>query len=118
LLSGQEKMENLELKADGFNIGHIGWRYYNKIAKKAMEQEFSWSGFLVSVSIAFFVVIMASSLLGGIYNSIEKTQYREKAMKDNIYKLESTDGLSWENYLQPEHISMEKIEKVKAIQLI
>ena len=111
-------MENLELKANSFGIGHIGWKYYNGIRKKAMEQEFSWSGFLISMSIAFFVVIIAASLLGGIYNSVEKAQYREKAMEDNIYRLESIDGYSWDKYLQIEHISMEKIEKVKAIQLI
>jgi len=111
-------IENLELKANNFGIEPISWRYYNRIRKKAMEQEFSWSGFLISMSIAFFVVIMTASLLGGIYNSIEKAQYREKAMEDNIYRLESTDGLSWENYLQPEHISMDKVERIKAIQLI
>ena len=112
------KIESLELKAKGFGIEPIGWRYYNRIKKKAMEQEFSWSGFLISMSIAFFVVIIVAGLLGGIYNSIEKAQYRERAREDNIYRLESTDGLSWENYLQPEHISMDKIKIAKSIQLI
>lgn len=110
-------IENLELKANGFNYEPIGWKHYNKISKKAMEK-ISASGLVVSLFIAFFMVIFAASLLGVVYNSVEKAQYTEKAMKDNIYRLESMDGYSSDKYLQIEEISREKLEKIREIQLI
>lgn len=42
-------------QAQGFNLEPAGWKYYNTIRKKAVEQEFSRSGLLISLSIAFFV---------------------------------------------------------------
>jgi hypothetical protein len=63
----------------------IGWRYYNKIKKKAMEQEFSWSGLLISLSIAFFIVISTACILRLMLISIEKIDMRERLMnKYNI----------------------------------
>jgi hypothetical protein len=53
--------------ADKWYFGHIGWRHYNYIRKKAMEQEFSYSGLLVNLSIAFFVVIGSALALSSIY---------------------------------------------------
>jgi len=58
-------------QADCFNLEHIGWKYYNTIKKKAVEQEFSWSGLLISLSIAFFIVIASALLLNFIFNSLE-----------------------------------------------
>ena len=58
-------------QAESFNLGHIGWKYYNTIKKKAVEQEFSWSGLLISLSIAFFIVIISALLLNFIFNSVE-----------------------------------------------
>jgi hypothetical protein len=58
-------------QADCFNLEHIGWKYYNTIKKKAVEQEFSWSGLLISLSIAFFIVIVSALLLNFIFNSLE-----------------------------------------------
>ena len=54
------------------DFNRVGWKYYNKIKKKAMEQEFSWSGLVVSLSIAFFVVIAVSFSLNLVYQSIAK----------------------------------------------
>ena len=48
-------------------LGHINWKQYNIIKKKAMEQEFSWSGLVLSLSIAFFVVIFSAYILSSIY---------------------------------------------------
>ncbi len=62
------------------NIGfyYIGWKYYNKIRKKAMEQEFSWSGLLISLSIAFFIVISTAFLLNFIHQTLEKKIYHSQ----------------------------------------
>lgn len=51
-------------------FGHDGWKYYNTIKKKAMEQEFSWSGLIVSLSIAFFIILSSAFCLRLLYNSI------------------------------------------------
>jgi hypothetical protein len=51
-------------------LDQIGWRHYNNIKKKAMEQEFSWSGLGLSLSIAFFIVITAAFSLNLMFNSI------------------------------------------------
>ena len=56
-------MLNFTSRANDFDLGHIGWRYYNQIKKKAVEQEFSWSGLFISLPIAFFVVIAGASVL-------------------------------------------------------
>ena len=58
----------------------IGWRYYNIIRKKAMEQKFSKTGFLLSLSIAFFIVIFGAYLLSFIHISINNA----KNQKQNI----------------------------------
>lgn len=57
-------------QAESFNLGQIGWKYYNTIKKKAVEQEFSWSGLLLNLSIAFFIVVTSAFLLSFIFNSI------------------------------------------------
>jgi len=55
----------------GIKLGHINWRQYNLLKKKAMEQEFSWSGLVLSLSIAFFVVIFSAYILSGLYSIVE-----------------------------------------------
>ena len=52
-------------------LSHIDWKQYNIIKKKAMEQEFSLSGLVLSLSIAFFVVIFSAYVLSGIYSIVE-----------------------------------------------
>lgn len=66
----------------------IGWRSCKKIKKRAMEQKFSLSGLLLSMSIAFFVVFATAFLLDIARNSIEMAQaapgeYRGQVVKWN-----------------------------------
>lgn len=110
-------MENITIQANGIDFGHIGWKYYNKIRKKAMEQEFSWSGLLISLSIAFFIVISSSIVLGLFYRSVEKLNIIDRFAPMKIYRLEGTHNYSLENYLQSDLISIEKIEEVRSFNL-
>ena len=59
--------------AQNIDISRIGWRYYNHIKKKAMEQEFSWTGLVLSLSIAFFIVIASSICLSFLYSLAVET---------------------------------------------
>ena len=74
-------------QADCFNLEHIGWKSYNTIKKKAMEQEFSWSGLLISLSIAFFIVTISALLLNFIFNSVETNKQNQGLVDKNIYKI-------------------------------
>lgn len=60
----------LSANANNFRLESFGWKSYNSIKKKAMEREFSWSGLLVSLSVAFFIVIGAAAGLKLIYQSV------------------------------------------------
>lgn len=53
-----------------FKFGLITWRSYNSIKKKAMEQEFSMSGLVLSLSIAFFIVLGSAQALSVTYQGI------------------------------------------------
>ena len=77
-------------QADCFNLEHIGWKYYNTIRKKAVEQEFSWSGLLISLSIAFFIVTISALFLNFIFNSVTASERRRGLVNENIYYLEKT----------------------------
>lgn len=56
-----------------FRLETFGWKSYNTIKKKAMEREFSWSGLLISLSVAFFIVIGAAQGLKLVYQSMSMT---------------------------------------------
>ncbi len=86
---------------------HGSWKYYNTIKKKAMEQEFSWSGLLVSLSIAFFVVLACAQALSMVYTAIERTKIEEKPIEQKIYQLESF-----------KHLNIQVIENTKYLELI
>ncbi len=76
-------------QANGFNLEQIGWKYYNNIRKKAVEQEFSWSGLFISLFIAFFIVVLSASLLNFINHSIETNRNNKSLFNNrNIYYLE------------------------------
>ncbi len=75
-------------RADSPDLGRIGWKYYNSIKKKAMEQEFSWSGLGVSLSIAFFIVVASATGLNLIYQSVTHVQTQKSIFKSEIYRLE------------------------------
>ena len=110
-------MENIQVGANEFGFEHIGWRYYNKIRKKAMEQEFSWSGLLISMSIAFFVVIITAFSLNFLYNSVNTTHIHKQLLNQKIYRLEAMNQQKLEYYLQINHLSQEKMEKVRSAYL-
>jgi len=89
---------NVNIQADNFDFNHIGWKYYKQIKKKAMEQEFSWSGLLVSLSIAFFVVVITAFTLNLTYKSLTAASFSKNK---TIYQLEIFNGQS---YLHIDHV--------------
>ena len=62
-------MKNFDIyyKANILHFEHIGWKYYSKLKKKAVEQEFSPSGLVISLSIAFFVVVSTALILSFVF---------------------------------------------------
>jgi len=80
-------MISANLSADRFFFRQIGWKSYNHIRKKAMEQEFSWSGLIISVSIAFFIVCALAQVLYMVEQTVEK-EMGDNNLNKNIYKLE------------------------------
>lgn len=50
----------------------FGWKSYRLLRKKAMEQELSWSGLIISISIAFFIVATCATALRVIVTSLEE----------------------------------------------
>jgi len=84
-------MINSNILANTSGLNFIGWKSYNRIKKKAMEQEFSWAGLILSLSIAFFVVLASAQILSITYQSIEKAKQKENLINQNIYRLESAE---------------------------
>lgn len=88
-------------KAESFDFDYsIGWRYYNKIKKKAMEQEFSYAGLAISLSIAFFIVIISSFSLRFAYESM--VQPKELILRPKIYILEKGHSKSYKKTFEVE----------------
>ena len=112
-------MTNAELTfANNLDLKHVGWKYYNSIKKKAMEQEFSWSGLVLSLSIAFFIVISASFALSAVNKSIERAKTQGKFLQEQkIYQLEVFNDYTKERYLQPAAVNREKIEGISSLGL-
>lgn len=75
-------------RPDLASLGNFGWKYYSQIRGKAMEQEFSWSGLTLSLSIAFFVVVATAQGLSIALHSINKNKQADPA-SDKVYYLES-----------------------------
>lgn len=75
-------------KAQGTALRQIGWKSYNTIKKKAMEQEFSWSGLSISLSIAFFVAFSSSYSLNLAYKSIASKINTNAEPTQRVYFLE------------------------------
>lgn len=53
----------------------FGWKSYQLLKKKAMEQELSWSGLVISMSIAFFIVASCALTMRMIVTSMENGKY-------------------------------------------
>ncbi len=67
-------------------LSHINWKQYNLIKKKAMEQEFSFTGLILSLSIAFFIVIAAAYILSSFYTIFEMKAFNISEIEgENIY---------------------------------
>ncbi len=62
----------------------FGWKSYRLIRKKAMEQELSWSGLIVSLSIAFFIVISCAFALRAIAVSLEHKQSSPSSQNERV----------------------------------
>jgi hypothetical protein len=88
-------------------IEQIGWRYYNSIKKKAMEQEFSWSGLWLSLSIAFFIVILSAFSLSLLYNSLSNSTF-ERLIIEN-------DNTVNQIIVEIDGIKMERIENLNLV---
>jgi hypothetical protein len=73
-------------QAKCFNLEQIGWKHYNFTRKKAMEQEFSWSGLLISLSIAFFIVIASATVLSSINHSIAAEKNNQRSISVIAYQ--------------------------------
>ena len=59
-----------------------------------MEQEFSWSGLIISLSIAFFVVLASAQILSVVYQTMEKAKQENNLVNQNIYRLESAEHIN------------------------
>jgi len=70
-------------------LSHFDWKQYNIIKKKAMEQEFSWSGLILSLSIAFFIVIMSAYLLSSFYSILELNSFNFTEINNSKIYFES-----------------------------
>ena len=99
--------------ANHWMLEQISWRYYNKLKKKAMEQEFSWSGLVLSLSIAFFVVIVSAILLSLIYNSFVIGTQLPKLMQADTTYMEEVRSME---YL-PLELSGERMERIERFNL-
>lgn len=78
-----------------FKLGQISWKHYNTIKKKAMEQEFSLSGLVVSLSIAFFIVIIASFFLSSLNKVLQKESIIYNSISENSLYIE--EAINTEN---------------------
>ena len=94
-------------------MGQNSWRYYNKFKKKAMEQEFSWSGLVLSLSIAFFVVIISAMLISLVYNSIAIGKELPSLMQAHSGYAEEVREIK---YL-PLELSGERMERIERLNL-
>jgi hypothetical protein len=84
-------MAKANIRVNGSDFEQIGWKYYNTILKKAMEQEFSWSGLSISLSIAFFVVIASAQALSLTYQSLIKAESSDTMMDARVYQMERSE---------------------------
>ena len=81
-------MKNANIATSPIGLDFIGWKAYNQIRKKATEKEFSWSGLLLSLSIAFFIVLFSAYILNIFYQSIEGDRSHEEFLNNKVYYLE------------------------------
>lgn len=105
-------MPNTNIEANSLDFKHIGWKSYNNIIKKAVEQEFSWSGLVVSLSIAFFIVILSAFALNLMYETVSTANKHNYLNTDNIYHLETIKYLP---VLQQEYLNKSYLESERQL---
>lgn len=89
-------MSNLSIpQSGGFSLSHIGWRYYSQIRKRAMDQEFTWGGLVLNLSIAFFIVIMTTFFLSFINHSVSFVNAAERKIIPETYQQVSPDKVRY-----------------------
>jgi len=75
--STKTKIQNKNMKkavetlSNNVDFDKIGWKSYNLIRRKTTEAEFSWSGLIISLLVAFFIVFVSAQLLNLFYYSFE-----------------------------------------------
>ncbi len=84
------------MPAKGFSFGFIGWKSYNRIKKKAVEQEFPGGngGLILSLSIAFFIVLSSAYIFSLVNQSIMSNCPPEDFMGQKVYHLENSQYLN------------------------
>jgi len=100
-------MINTNVLAKDKGFAFIGWKSYNSIKKKAMEQEFSWSGLVLSLSIAFFIVLASAGALNIFHNSIQTAKDHQRFLNQKIYHLETISHINTQS--QAFEVDFEKI---------
>jgi len=110
-------MTNTNTRTESFGFNQISWKSYNSIKKKAMEQEFSLSGLLISLSIAFFIVVSCAQGLHLIHEYALKTQAYRQRLNDQLYRLENFESET-ANYFNKNYISSDKIRCLPEINLV
>lgn len=87
MLFRRSSFEHLQLNA----FGYATWKSYANLRKKAVEQEFTWSGFVISLSIAFLFVFSGSTALNSLYEkTVEKSSDNDR--NTQIMRLEKIPG--------------------------
>lgn len=67
----------------------LTWRSYQLIRKKAMDQERSLAGLVISLSIAFFLVITSSMVVNSFISSWENKQTIQENRRENLVESRS-----------------------------
>ena len=114
-------MHTANITGAEIDFGHVGWRYYNIVKKKAMEREFSWSGLVVSLSVAFFIVIASSFFLSVMHNSVTHTQlpWLAQAEEESRAQLIEADNRNYlDPYLQVFYINDKEIRRIEVPDIV
>lgn len=87
-------------QSENLSLGYSGWKSYNSIKKKAMEQEFSWTGLILSLAIAFFIVLISAQGLSMLYQaSLDEARGNYFSGK-KIYRLENKKWLNEQSLIK------------------
>ena len=107
-------MEQPNIHANEIGYKHIGWKTYNTIIKKAVEQEFSGQigGLVVNLSIAFFIVIISAFTLNLDYESIQ-TANKQNQLENKAYQ--HLETIKYLPILEENYLEYNRIQKYKQV---